>query len=204
MGRVSDAKERLMEAVGELIWTGSYGSTTIDDICEKAGVKKGSFYYFFDSKADLALTAIDENWKQRRAELDSFFSPTIPPLERIRKYCDYGYQLQAQIQAKCGCVLGCPLFTLGSEVSTQEDLLQKKVQGILDHKRKYFESALRDAHAAGLVHAPDAAAKARLLFTYYQGLLTEARIQNDLEILRNAMEGICELLGVKDAQPVAA
>ena len=42
MGRVSDAKERLMEAVRELVWTGSYGSTTIDQICEKAGVKKGS------------------------------------------------------------------------------------------------------------------------------------------------------------------
>ena len=56
MGRVSDAKERLMEAVLELIWTGSYGSTTIDQICEKAGVKKGSFYYFFDSKAELAET----------------------------------------------------------------------------------------------------------------------------------------------------
>jgi len=203
MGRVSDAKERLMEAVGELIWTGSYGSTTIDQICEKAGVKKGSFYYFFDSKADLALTAIDEDWKRRRHELDSFFSPTIPPLERIRKYCDYGYQLQLAIMAKCGCVLGCPLFTLGSEVSTQENQLQKKVQEILDHKRKYFESALRDAHAAGLIHAPDAAAKARLLFTYYQGLLTEARIQNDLEILRNAMHGIYELLGVKN-QPAAA
>ena len=50
MGRVSDAKEKLMEAVMELIHTGSYGSTTIDHICEKAGVKKGSFYYFFDSK----------------------------------------------------------------------------------------------------------------------------------------------------------
>ncbi|PYJ58790.1 MAG: TetR/AcrR family transcriptional regulator, partial [Verrucomicrobia bacterium] len=44
MGRVSDAKERLMGAVRELIWEGSYGSTTIDQICEKAGVKKGSFY----------------------------------------------------------------------------------------------------------------------------------------------------------------
>ena len=39
MGRVSDAKEKLMEAVKELIWTGSYGSTTIDQICDKAGVK---------------------------------------------------------------------------------------------------------------------------------------------------------------------
>ena len=102
MGRVSNAKVRLMEAVGELIWEGSYGSTTIDQICEKAEVKKGSFYYFFDSKADLALASIGEEWKRRRSELDSCFSPTIPPLERIQRYCDYGYQLQAQIKAKCG------------------------------------------------------------------------------------------------------
>ena len=83
MGRVSDAKERLMEAVLELIWVGSYGSTTIDQICEKAGVKKGSFYYFFDSKADLAVAAIDADWQQRRPDIDAIFSATVPPLERV-------------------------------------------------------------------------------------------------------------------------
>src|SRR5260221_2405784 len=204
MGRVSDAKERLMEAVGELIWTGSYGSTTIDDICEKAGVKKGSFYYFFDSKADLALTSLEQEWQRRRAELDSLFSPTIPPLERLRKYCDYGYKLQAEIKKKCGFVLGCPLFSLGSEVSTQEVDLQKKIQSILDYKRKYLETAIRDAHAAGLIHAPDAAGKARILFAYYQGLITQARIENSLEVLRDAMRGTYELLGVKEEVPMPA
>src|SRR6266404_2128992 len=174
MGRVSDAKERLMEAVRELIWTCSYGSTTIDQICEKAGVKKGSFYYFFDSKAELAGVAIEEDWERRRPELDSLFSPTVPPLERLRKYCDFGYRFQSEIRAKCGSVLGCPLFTLGAEVSTQEDKLQKVVQHILEQKRKYLESTIRDAHAAGLIHAPDAAAKARMLFAYFQGLMTQA------------------------------
>ena len=203
MGRVSDAKIRLMEAIKELIWTGSYGSTTIDDICEKAGVKKGSFYYFFDSKADLAEAAIEEDWSQRRPDLDAMFSPTVAPLERFQKYLDYGYKLQAELKAKCGCVLGCPLFSLGAEVSTQESGLQKKIQSILDCKRKYFESAIRDAHAAGLIHAPDAASKARTVFAYYQGLLTEARIRNDLEILREAVQGTHELLGVnrKDTVP---
>jgi len=204
MGRVSDAKERLMEAVRELIWTGSYGSTTIDQICDKAGVKKGSFYYFFDSKADLAVTALDAEWETRRPELDSLFSPTIPPLERLRKYCEYGYRFQAEIKAKCGCVLGCPLFTLGAEVSTQEDQLRRKIQAVLDYKRKYLESAIRDAHAAGLIHAPDAAAKARMLFAYYEGLLTEARIQNSLEVLREAIPGTFELLGVKEPEAVPA
>src|SRR5436305_5871670 len=110
MGRVSDAKERLMNAVLELIWTGSYGSTTIDHICEKAGVKKGSFYYFFDSKADVATAALDAEFQEHRSQLDSIFSATVPPLERIRNYCEFGYKLQAQKKKECGCVLGCPLF----------------------------------------------------------------------------------------------
>ena len=125
-------------------------------------------------------------------------------LERFRKYLDYGYHLQAEIKSKCGCVLGCPLFTLGSEVSTQEDRLQKKIQEILEYKRKYFESAIRDAHAAGLIHAPDAMAKSRTLFAYYQGLLTQARIQDNLDVLHEAVRGTFELLGVKETAPVPA
>jgi len=193
-----------MDAVGQLIWTGSYGSTTIDQICERAGVKKGSFYYFFDSKAELAETAMEDEWGRKRAELDSVFSPTVPPLQRLEKYCDLMYQFQAEIKAKCGSVLGCPLFCLGSEVSTQEQNLQKKIEDILEHKKKYFESAIRDAHAAGLIKAPDAAAKARTLFAYYQGLLTEARIRNNLDIIREAIAGTHELLGFKSSEKLAA
>jgi len=193
-----------MEAVKELIWTGSYGATTIDQICDKAGVKRGSFYYFFDSKADVAETAIEEDWQKKRPGLDSMFSATIPPLERLDKYCEFNYQFQKEILAKCGCVLGCPLFSLGAEVSTQEARLQKKIEGILEYKKRYFESAIRDAHAAGLIHAPDPRAKAMVLFCYYQGLLTEARIRNDVEILRGAISGTRELLGVKSPAMVAA
>ncbi len=202
MGRVSNAKKRLMEAVRELFWTGSYGSTTIDLICERAGVKKGSFYYFYESKADLALDAVTEEWEKHRPELDSIFSATVPPLERLNRYLEYGYALQANIRSKHGCVLGCPLLSLGGEVSTQEHRLQKKIQEILGQKRKYLESAIRDAHAAGLIEAPDAAAKARILFSYYQGLLAQARIQNDLKILAEARQGTLELLGVR--QPATA
>lgn len=70
MGRTSNAKERLLEAVIELIWTGSYGSTSVDQICERAGVKKGSFYHFFESRKQrsplLASTTVGQsiarNW----------------------------------------------------------------------------------------------------------------------------------------------
>ena len=52
----------MINAISELIWVGSYGSTSVDDICEKAAVKKGSFYYFFESKADLAIAAIEADF----------------------------------------------------------------------------------------------------------------------------------------------
>ena len=204
MGRVSDARERLMKAVRELIWTGSYGSTTIDQICERAGVKKGSFYYFFDSKCDLAVAALDEDFQKRRVELDAIFSPTVPPLDRIRNYCEFGYRLQAELKKECGVVLGCPLCTLGAEVSTQDEKLRLKIQEILHYKSKYIETAIRDADAAGLIKAPDAAAKTRMVRAYVEGLLTQARIQNDLAPLRDAVQGVFELLGAKQSQSVAA
>jgi TetR/AcrR family transcriptional regulator, transcriptional repressor for nem operon len=108
MGRVSDAKKRLMDAVLELIWTGSYGTTTIDHICQKAGVKKGSLYYFFASKSELAAEALDVGWKSKQEELDKIFSPLTPPLDRIRKYCAFSYKSQQEMKENMGTCLGVP------------------------------------------------------------------------------------------------
>lgn len=193
-----------MDAVLELIWTGSYGSTTIDDICQKAEVRKGSFYYYFDSKADLALAAIEEQWKKVRAECDCIFSPTVEPLQRLRGYFEFGYNFQREMKQKYGHVLGCPLFALGAEVCTQEHDLQCKIQEILGYKLRYLETAIRDAHAAGLIDAPDPTSKARMVHTYYEGLLTQARIQNDVEVLRESLPGALAILGVKSAEMAAA
>lgn len=203
MGRVSDAKEKLMKAVSELIWTGSYGATTIDQICERAGVKKGSFYYFFDSKADLAEAAVALEWQESRQVMDAMFSPTVPPLERIQRHCEATYRNQVAMKLKYGHVLGCPMCTLGAEICTRESRLQELVQESMTQGRKYYETAIRDAHALGQVNAPDASRKARIIFTYMEGLLTQARIQDDAEVLKEALPGIQTILGIQ-AEAAAA
>src|SRR5215207_5702556 len=102
MPRVSDAKEKLMDAALDLIWESSYGATSVDDICAKADVRKGSFYHFFRSKAELEIAALEANWARSRQRLDGFFSPATPPLERFGKFFDYVLQRQAELQAECG------------------------------------------------------------------------------------------------------
>jgi TetR/AcrR family transcriptional repressor of nem operon len=183
----------------DLIWENSYGATSVDAICDRAEVKKGSFYYFFKSKSELAAAALEADWKKRRPDMDGIFSPTVPPLERFERYFGYIYERHVELQKKCGAVLGCPLFTLGSEVSTQDTALRDKVQEILNRKLKYFESAICDAQAQGLISVLDPKAKARTLFACYQGTLTQARIHNNVEMLREFTDVAMDLLGVSRA-----
>ena len=102
MPRVSDMKERLTEAAMDLIWENSYGATSVDAICERAGAKKGSFYYFFKSKSELAAAALEGDWKKRKVDMDTIFSATVPPLERFERYFDYVHDRLAEIQKSVG------------------------------------------------------------------------------------------------------
>jgi len=204
MPRVSDMKERLLDAAMDLIWENSYGATSVDAICDRAGAKKGSFYYFFKSKSELAAAALEDCWNKKKAEMDSIFSPTVPPLERFARYFDFVHDRLAEVQKKCGSILGCPFISVGSEVSTQDQIVRETIDRIMDRKVNYFVSAVRDAAAEGLIDAPDPVAKARALFSCYQGMMAQARIQNDIALLRGFKEVAMEVLGVKRASAMSS
>ncbi len=189
-----------MDAVIELVWTGSYGRTTIDQICEKASVKKGSFYYFFASKTDLTVAAIEQSWEQvYRPLMDGIFSPSIDPLDRIKRHSEHSYEVQLEKFRQYGHVLGCPLFTLGSEISTQEQRLRNLIERILSTQIRYIESALREAGARNQIQCADPAFMARAVFLFSEGTLAEARIKNDPGILKGLWPSIQTLLGISSS-----
>ena len=120
MARNNDSKQRIMNAALALIWENSYGTTSVDAICEKAGVKKGSFYHFFTSKSELAVEALEADWQSKKPVFDSLFSPATSPLDRLWGYFDSIVKRQTQAKEERGFVLGCPLFCIGCEVGTQD------------------------------------------------------------------------------------
>jgi TetR/AcrR family transcriptional regulator, transcriptional repressor for nem operon len=203
MGRTSDAKERLMTAALGLMWEESYGAVTIDTICTRAEVKKGSFYYFFSSKADLAVAALEKLWNEEwKPAMDARFSPTVDPLMRLKSYLEVAYVSQCACKKKTGKVLGCPVFSVGSEISTQEADVGAKVREIVSRKRRYVESAIRDAVADGSIEPCDPAQKALALACLVEGTVGQARIMNDPELLKNLPAMGMDLLRVRT--PVAA
>lgn len=200
MGRTSDAKQRLMTAVLHLMWEGSYGAITIDDICQRADVKKGSFYYFFESKCDLAVAALDDLWNEKwKPQLDALFSPSLDPLKRLTGYLESIYAKQVELKQRFGKVLGCPVCSVGSEISTQEEKLSTKVREICGRKRRYYESAIRDAVADGSIGPCDPADKAASFAGLIEGVVSQGRIMNDPEVIRNLPAMALDLLRAKSA-----
>ena len=196
MGRTSDARRRLMDAAHELIWEYSYGAVTIDAICERASVKKGSFYYFFDSKSDLALVAINDWWAERHSLFETLFHSDLPPLDKIRSYLDFVSKRQLDAFSQSGQVLGCPLFTLGAEISNQDERLRMRIHEILNIGTEFFAQAIAEAQMRGEIERGNPTLKARSLTSYYEGLLTRARIENNIEPIRNLSSEALEIIGV--------
>ncbi len=205
MGRTSDARERLMKATLHLVWEESYGAVTIDDICQRAGVKKGSFYYFFDSKADLAVASLTRLWEESwKPHFDTVFSPSIDPLERITHYLETVYERQVEFRERTGKVLGCPVCSVGSEISTQDEKVGAKVREICGQKRRYFETAIRDAIAQGSIEPCDAAEKTASLIALIEGIICQGRIMNDPGIIKNLPAMVLDLLRVKATESPAS
>lgn len=186
----------------ELMWVRSYGSLTIDAICEKADVKKGSFYYFFKSKLELGIAAMDHVWAQVQPKLDATFSSSRPPLERIALKMDQAYLKTKEVVKVHGCVLGCPFFNIGAEISTIEPELAEKVNQILSRFQRYFETAITEAVANGDIPNIDVKEATRILFNLYEGMITQARMKNDPEVVKDLPIAAARILGIQKLPPV--
>ena len=205
MGRTSDAKDRLMTAAIDLIWQESYGAVTIDDICKKADVRKGSFYYFFPGKAELAVAAIQRIWEtEMKPFLDKHLSPDKEPAQRFKDYFDAVVSHNIMLWERHGKVLGCPMCSVGTEVCTSEVDVSQAVREIFVRKRRYYESAIRDAIAAGAMEPCDPADMATALFGMLNGLVTQARIMNDLALLKKLPQLGLDLLKLKATAAAAS
>jgi TetR/AcrR family transcriptional repressor of nem operon len=190
-----ESKLRLLHTAHDLISRNSYGSVGVDQICERSGVKKGSFYHFFRSKSELTVAACEHQWTRSRATLDRVFSAQIPPLERLEGYFNVLQENQEEHLRNHGKVLGCPYISLGSELSTQDEAIRLMSQQISDRKCRYLEATLRDAMDLGEIPKQDAKFLAQELHVYLVGLLHEAKIANNLSVLSRMKSGAYRLIG---------
>jgi len=204
MKQENETKRKLLDTAMTLIWQSSYGSVSVDDICRQAGVNKGSFYYAFKSKSDLAVAAFERHWEHKQPKLDRIFSPQVPPLERLDNYCQMIIQDQKAKFETFGKMLGCPFCSVGCELSTQDENIRLKAEQMSQRMLKYIESLVRDLAAGGHIEVKDTAELAREVGTYVTGVLVQAKLENNVKRVECLQHGVMRLLGLKQLAAAAA
>ncbi|NQZ54424.1 MAG: TetR/AcrR family transcriptional regulator [Piscirickettsiaceae bacterium] len=186
MGRSpTNTKEKILQSANDLIWQSSYGAVSVDDICATAGVKKGSFYYYFSSKAELAITVMEESFINHESAMKSLFSPDTPPLVSFESLVTFIYDKQKEAFNKYGHVCGCPIASLGSEMAGNEEIIQKKAEEICSRQGAFLKAPIQKMMALKLLpQDTDIDALSSQITTVILGQLMLARIQNNLTNLK--------------------
>ena len=102
-----ESKTKLLQAALHVIRVKGYSATRIEDVCEAAGLTKGSFFHHFDSKEALALAAADY-WIEGTGSLfaSAPFHAPRDPVDRLLAYVDFRKALLMGELADFTCLIG--------------------------------------------------------------------------------------------------
>lgn len=85
-----NAKTRLLEAARDIIRQKGFAATSVDDLCQAAGVTKGAFFHHFKTKDALGVAAA-EFWAETTSAMfaEAPYHQSDDPLDRVLAYLDF-------------------------------------------------------------------------------------------------------------------
>lgn len=153
----------LMSAAAELFIARGIDATTVDDIVAKAGVGKGTFYHYFDTKADVIL-ALRERFSQ------DFIGRVATAIEA----CATGNH-PARLAAWLTAAVETYLANYELHDVVFHDFTHSKRQSReKDSVLAQLTTLLGDGEKAGAWQAPDARAVALIIFDGMHGVVDDA------------------------------
>lgn len=164
------AKDKLLEAAFGLIRSKGYSATTVDDLCKSAGVTKGTFFHYFETKEALAVEAA-KHWSLVTGE----FFKAAPyhkhkdPLERLLGYIDFRKQILSGATSEFTCLVG----TMVQEVYDSHPAIREACKdSVYDHA----ENLVKDISELKAKYAPKAKWSTQSLALHTQAVLQGAFI----------------------------
>jgi TetR/AcrR family transcriptional regulator, transcriptional repressor for nem operon len=198
MTTVTQSKERILAAAKDLFLAGGYAATTVDAICERAELTKGSFYYSFESKEDLGIAVLD--WSLRRSVEMLANGPHLRITDPIEKAFAFLKHLE-----KCSPDLwnaGCLLGSFALELADTNSRMQQAVAGMFQAVADNFAENLQPiaTECAGK-QARTASELADTLLGTVEGSIILAKAHRDPSRIPKAIRGFRRSLERLIAEP---
>ncbi len=141
-----DTRSLLLEVGVEMISINGFNNTGIAEVLKAAGVPKGSFYHYFDSKDDFGIQVIDHFCVGYFEWIEQFLGDKdYTPLTRLRALIqEYMVRFKAKNYA-CGCLFG----SLSQELAGQSELFRAKLQEAFEKLLLRLEALFAEGQACG-------------------------------------------------------
>ncbi len=172
MPRRSSARRRLVDAALDRMRARGYPSTTVDEICDAAGLSKGSFYHHFDTKQDLALAAVDACHEEIVARMNGSYAGVEEPRERAFGFLEHVESIWDELWAR-GSLLG----GLASEVAETDPALRERIGDKFEDLGRRIAPLF--AAIGGRPGTPDAEELAWTFLAMLEGSIVLARARDD-------------------------
>lgn len=196
----------MLDASLRVMRTKGYNATRIEDLCEAAGVTKGSFFHHFKSKEEIGVAAADY-WRETTGELfaNAPYHQHADPLDRVLAYVEFRKQLLLGTLPEVTCLAG----TLVQEVYEAEPEIRRACERCISGHAQTLEADIAEAmRQRGIDAGWTAASLALHTQAVVQGALLLAKAKGDTEVAASSLEHLRRYIelafaGGNRARPVA-
>lgn len=178
-----NSRLRMIQAAQELFHRQGIHATSVDQILEKSGTGKSQFAYYFKTKDGLVHAVLQHLHDWIRGE-DAPVNYGVQSWEELEAWLRFFVQAQTRL----GCDRSCPVGTIGSDLSADQELLRQDVRLIFEWIRGQLARFFAERKAKGeLAASTDPNALADFCIVTVQGGLLMGKIKRESATFENAV-----------------
>ena len=197
MSAAADSRDRIVAAALGLFCARGYAAVGTQEICDRAGVLKGTLYHFFPAKVDVAIAALGHYADGVDGVFRAAAGGRAKPERKLQKVFDAARRMGDCHRAEAGVMYGCLHGNLALELSAADD----RVRGVIDAITRRWVATLApvmaELAATDVVPAGDPHAAAHAVLAYLHGVVLMAKAANDPALITRLGKQAVGLLGGK-------
>jgi TetR/AcrR family transcriptional regulator, transcriptional repressor for nem operon len=190
-----ESKTKLLNATLGVIRAKGYTATRIEDVCEAAGLTKGSFFHHFASKEELALAAA-EYWGEVTGSVfvSAPYQSLTDPLDRLLGYVDFRKAILRGELAEFTCLVG----TMVQEVYETHPAIREACEKSISDHAATLEPMIAEAMRRYGVDESQWSARSLALYTQavIQGAYVLAKAQGGPEVAADSLDHLRRYLSM--------
>jgi TetR/AcrR family transcriptional repressor of nem operon len=179
-----ESKTKILDAALKTIRAKGYTATRVEDICDAAGLTKGSFFHHFSSKEELAIAAAGY-WGAKTSDLfdTAPYHDPADPLDRLLAYVDFRKALLKGALPEFTCFAGTTVQEVYETHPAIRDACGATIGGHAATLEADIQAAMRRYGVAG-----DPAGLALHIQAVVQGAFVLAKATQDVAVAADCLD----------------